>query len=245
MLDGYKLIWTDEFEQDGAPDPRRWHCDVGAGGFGNNELQHYTARPENVYVRDGVLHLTALREDFGNERYTSAKLTTFGLQSWTYGRFVIRAKLPRGKGSWPAIWMLPDDIQAGKPWPLCGEIDIMEHVGWNENMIHVSLHSEKYNHVRNTQRTHFEPLEEVWNRFHDYEMEWTPGAIEFFFDGRSVARFEQGEGGSDPGEEGWPFDKPYFLILNIAVGGNWGGEVDETAMPYQMEIASVRVYQKE
>lgn len=236
----YQLVWSDEFDYEGPPDPAKWGYELGAGGWGNDELQCYTDLLENAWVKDGCLHLQAIKTDNG---YTSARLTTYGKKSWKYGRVEFRAKLPKGKGSWPALWMLPDDIHKGVPWPLCGEIDIMEHVGKDEDRIHVSLHTDLYNHVLNTQRTHFEPLENATQSYHTYAMEWTEQAIEFFYDGRSVAKFVKGENGSDITERGWPFDKPYFILMNIAVGGFWGGPVDDNRLPFVMEVDYVRVYQ--
>jgi beta-glucanase (GH16 family) len=241
-MDKYELVWQDEFEYEGTPDHAKWSFDTGAGGWGNNELQCYTGSVSNACVDDGRLFLKAFKDKCGGAEYTSARLTT--RVSWQYGRFEVRAKLPKGAGSWPAIWMLPESIRKGEEWPRCGEIDIMEHVGKNEDMIHVSLHSELYNHAIGTQRTHFEKLERVTEFFHDYAVEWTPEAMEFFLDGRVAARYAKGENGSDAESGGWPFDKPFFLILNIAVGGNWGGPVDDFALPYVMEIEHVRVYQK-
>ncbi len=243
----YKLVWSDEFEYTGKPDPLKWNYDIGGGGWGNNENQYYTDDEKNAFVKDGRLFIKAYKEPVEGYSYSSARLTTYQRQSFQYGKFEIRAKLPRGKGTWPAIWMLPDDIRLKTdrvPWPLCGEIDIMEHVGHSENMIHASLHSQKYNHCINTQRTYFERLEDVFDTFHNYDLEWTEEYIEFYFDGRMVKRFTKGENGTDTSAEGWPFDKPFYLIFNIAVGGNWGGKIDDSMFPYSMEIEYVRVYQK-
>jgi beta-glucanase (GH16 family) len=237
----FELAWQDEFDTDGAPDPGKWSFETGAGGWGNNELQCYTDSIRNAYVSGGKLIIRAFREESGGAAYTSAKLTTYGKAAWLYGRVEVRARLPRGAGSWPAIWMLPVSIQNGEDWPLCGEIDIMEHVGKDEDMVHVTVHSALYHHVAGTQRTHFEKLEGVTKRFHDYAMEWTPEAVEYFFDGRPVAKFMKNEPGRDATANGWPFDKPYYLILNVAVGGNWGGPVDDAALPFVMEVEHVRV----
>ncbi len=239
----YQLVFSDEFQVDGAPDPQKWAWDVGADKWGNQELEYYTAGA-NAQVEGGRLILTARRESMGGKDYTSARLVTYPMHGFQYGRFEIRAKLPRGKGSWPAIWLLPEDFRQGRPWPLCGEIDIMEHVGWHEGWIHSSLHTQRYNHTLGTQLTHAQPLEDVCGRFHDYGLEWTPEKLEFFYDGEPVARFTKGAEGRDTSEQGWPFDKPYYLILNLAVGGTWGGEVDEQALPYRFEIEHVRIYQR-
>lgn len=240
----YQLVWADEFGYVGTPDADKWGYDIGAGGYGNNESQFYTNDIKNVYVKDGRLFIAAFKEEKESSQYTSTRMTTFQKQSWTYGKFEISAKLPKGKGSWPAIWMLPDDIHDDVPWPLCGEIDIMEHVGKDPDMVHVSLHSKAYNHVKGTQCTYFERLDGVSDTFHKYSFEWTEEYIEFFYDDRPVKRFTKGENDSLTTVEGWPFDKPFHLILNIAVGGNWGGEIDESTLPWTMEVEYVRVYQK-
>lgn len=237
-----KLIFSDEFDYAGAPNPEKWVHDIGGHGFGNNESQYYTDRLKNSFVKDGKLHIVGFKEDFEENHYTSAKLTTYGKFSMKYGKVDVSAKLPKGKGSWPAIWMLPNSIMEGKDWPLCGEIDIMEHVGKDENMIHVSLHTETYNHAINTQRTHFEPLEDVTGTFHKYSCEWTPDYIKFFYDDREVARFNKNDY-EDTSETGWPFDQEFYLILNVAIGGFWGGEIDETMLPFKMEVEYVRVYE--
>ncbi|WML49062.1 glycoside hydrolase family 16 protein [Neobacillus sp. PS3-34] len=237
-----KLIFCDEFDYEGAPNSEKWVHDIGGHGFGNNESQYYTDRLKNSFVKDGKLHIVGFKEDFEENHYTSAKLLTYGTFSMKYGRVDVSAKLPKGKGSWPAIWMLPNSIMEGKDWPLCGEIDIMEHVGKEENMVHVSLHTESYNHAINTQRTHFEPLDNVTSTFHKYSCEWTPDYIKFFYDDREVASFNK-QDYEDTSETGWPFDQEFFLILNVAIGGFWGGEIDETMLPYEMEVDYVRVYE--
>ena len=240
----YQLVWQDEFAIDGVPDPERWHYDIGYGCWGNNESQYYTDRADNAFVKDGCLFIRAQKESFGGAQYTSTRLTTWQKASWQYGRFEIRAKLPKGAGSWPAIWMLPPSLhEGGDDWPDCGEIDIMEHVGKDENRVHVSLHSGLYNHMRNTQPTHTESLDDVTGSFHVYAMEWTPESIAFMIDGEEVARFFKGENGNDTTPAGWPFDQPFYLILNVTVGGDWGGPIDESYLPYLMAVDYVRVYQ--
>lgn len=236
----YQLVWSDEFDYEGKPDPEKWGYNLGEGCWGNDELQCYTDDLGTAWVKDGRLFISAVKT---GEGYRSARLSTYEKASWQYGKIEFRAKLPRGAGSWPALWMLPDDILQGVDWPLCGEIDVMEHVGKDENMIHVSLHSELYNHILHTQRTHFEPLEKVTEQFHTYGLEWTEEDIVFFYDGRPVARFIKGENGTDTSEHGWPFDKPYHIIMNVAVGGFWGGPVDGACLPFTMEVDYVRVYQ--
>ena len=244
IKDEYCLVWEDSFDREGMPDPEKWNCVVSGGGFGNHELQFYTAEPENVCVEGGKLRITARKQERDGHAYTSAKLTTAGKADWQYGKVQVRAKLPKGKGSWPAIWMMPNDCRGDADWPLCGEIDIMEHVGWDQNRVHATIHSGLYNHRRKTQRSSSVVLEDVSGVFHDYELEWTPEAMRFRYDGAEIACFYREEPGFETGNTGWPFDKPFYLILNVAVGGDWGGEVEAEALPFTMEVESVRVSQK-
>lgn len=240
-----KLVFSDEFEYTGKPDPKKWAYETGGHGWGNHEAQYYTDSLENSYVKDGKLYIVAKRQDVEDNKYSSAKLVTYGKFSYKYGRVDVCAKIPSGVGSWPAIWMLSDAIQEGiKDWPLCGEIDIMEHVGKNQDQIHFSLHSETYNHTKDTQPTYFEKFPRVSEGFHVYSCDWNEEYIAFLFDDREVARFYKEGPGRDTTEAGWPFDQNFYLILNVAVGGGWGGPViDEAALPYVMEIDYVRVYQ--
>ena len=242
----YVLVWSDEFEQPGLPDTSAWGYDVGDGcptlcGWGNDELQSYTARrPENARVEDGHLIIEARREPVGSRDYTSARLVTRGNGDWTYGRFEIRARLPSGTGTWPAIWMLPTDTAYGG-WPASGEIDIMEHVGFAPDSIHGSVHTAAYNHVQGTQRTDRIAVRDCEQAFHVYAVEWTPERIDFFVDGTRYHSFAN-EGS---GYRAWPFDRPFHLILNVAVGGGWGGAkgVDDRIWPQRLEVDYVRVFQ--
>jgi beta-glucanase (GH16 family) len=170
----WKLIWSDEFDDDGLPDDTKWSYDIGGHGWGNNEKQYYRAKSkENSIIKDGKLHIIALKKDFEQSNYTSAKLTTYQKLDLQYGKIEVKAKLPKGKGSWPAIWMLPASIKTDKePWPLCGEIDIMEHVGKDPNVVHTSLHTELYNHIKGTQITFFDTLNNVFDEYHTYGIEW-------------------------------------------------------------------------
>lgn len=242
----WEMIWNDEFDGAGLPDSSKWNYDVGGHGWGNNEKQYYLAQSlENSYVREGKLHLVALKKDHEKSQYTSAKLTTYRKFDLQYGKIEVKAKLPEGKGSWPAIWMLPLTIRTKEEsWPLCGEIDIMEHVGKDANMVHTSLHSALYNHIKGTQITHFERLHDVCHNFHTYGIEWDENSIKFIIDGNLFFETHKGQEGRVPTNEGWPFDKPYFLILNVAVGGNWGGEIDDQIFPNEMIVDYVRVYKK-
>lgn len=241
----FQLVWADEFNYKGLPDSAKWNYDVGGDGWGNNEKQFYLKNSnENSFVKNGKLHIVALKKDFENSKYTSARVTTFQKFAFQYGKIEVMAKIPRGKGNWPAIWMLPESIRNNaEDWPLCGEIDIMEHVGKDENMIHVSLHSLLYNHVIGTQVTHFEKVKDVTGTFHKYGMEWTDQFIKFYIDDKLFFESFKGQDGKVSSNEGWPFDKSYYLILNLAIGGNWGGEIDDSIFPNEMQIDYVRIYQ--
>ncbi len=243
--EGYRLVWEDNFDYNGLPKEADWNCEVGEH-WANNEQQACTDSLKNVEVRDGRLHLTSLKEKYGIRDYTSARINTYGKHSWQYGYFEFSAKLPKGNGSWPAIWMLPDSIRNGVHWPACGEIDIMEHIGRREDKLLFSLHSERHNHTRKDTKQYsvWYDYEKVCTEFHTYGMEWTEDFIEYFVDGKSVCIYKRSDDEEDQTEKAWPFDQPFYLILNIAVGGGFGGEIDEAALPYQMEVEYVRVYQK-
>lgn len=234
---GYKLLWADEFNRPGKPDPAIWTAETGGNGWGNNEAQYYTDRVENAVVKDGKLFITALKEEYNGKSYTSARLITKGKRDFTYGRVEVAAKLPAGKGTWPAIWMLGSNIgEVG--WPKCGEIDIMEHVGFDMNVVHASIHTKAFNHPAGTQKTAKTLVDQVDGKFHVYAMEWTPKKIDFFIDGKLYFIYTPDEYNPDQ----WPFANPAFIILNLAIGGNWGGEVDTTSFPKVMEVDYVRVY---
>lgn len=238
----YRLVWSDEFERDGAPDPTRWSYDVGGHGWGNDELQFYTAdRRENARVEAGHLVIEARREAWEGRAYTSARLTSKGQGDWTYGRIEVRAQLPAGRGSWPAIWTL--GTKTPFRWPDDGEIDVMEHVGFDPGVVHASVHTRKYNHVRRTHRTARTPVPGVATGFHVYAIDWTPDRIETSIDGRVFFTFARERGG---GRAAWPFDGPQHLLLNVAVGGTWGGRqgVDDATLPYRFLVDYVRVYQR-
>lgn len=242
----YELVWADEFEYEGLPDSTKWTYDVGDGcpdlcGWGNNELQYYTERrPENARVEGGHLIIEARRETYETRDYSSARLLTREKGDWKYGRFEIRANLPSGLGTWPAIWMLPTDWAYGG-WPASGEIDIMEHVGYEPDTVYGTVHTEAFNHTLGTQKGGQIYLPDCEDSFHTYIIEWTPEKIDFFV-GETLYHTFQHQG---DGFEEWPFNRPFHLILNIAVGGNWGGKegVAEDIWPQQMLVDYVRVYQ--
>ncbi len=241
----YRLVWSDEFNYKGLPDTAKWSFDTegNAWGWGNNEDQFYTSgRLENARVAKGKLFIHALREEMGGKKYTSARLITKGKGDWLYGKFEVRAKLPEGRGMWPAIWMLPTDWKYGG-WPASGEIDIMENVGFAPDTILASAHTKSYNHVAGTQRSDTIILPDCYDRFHVYQLEWEPGQYTVLVDDKPYFTFQNE--GTGPNE--WPFDKRFHLLLNIAVGGNWGGKkgIDNTIFPQSMVVDYVRVYQKE
>lgn len=246
LKEKYHLVWSDVFDYDGQPNPEKWICSVGNHQWANNELQAYTDNPQNVSVKDGRLTISAFKQKDGDRGYTSSRITTSGKQSWQYGYFEVRAKLPRGKGSWPAIWMLPDSIKNGTPWPECGEIDIVEHVGRKENVLLFSLHSQRHNHTRKdtAQYTTFLDYQNVCDEYHTYAIEWTSEYIEFYVDDTSVCKYSKTDDKEDQTEQSWPFDQPFYLILNIAVGGGLGGPVNNSSLPYIMDVEYVKVYQK-
>jgi len=239
----YKLIWSDEFDQ-GTLDTNKWTITTGNHGFGNAESQFYTDQNKNIRIESNQLVIEAHKEDYKDSKYTSGKLTTYKNLSMQYGKIEVRGQIPKGKGSWPAIWMLSDAFEVGEKWPRCGEIDIMEHVGKDEDMIHFSLHSDHYNHIEKTQLTHFERFEKITERFAVYTVIWENDYIEFLIDGISYAKYMKVDWTNDDGVGSWPFDQPYYLILNLAIGGYWGGFIDDDIFPIRFIIDYVRVFKK-
>ena len=236
----WKLVWSDEFNYEGLPDSTKWNYDVGGHGWGNNELQYYTYKTiANARAANGKLVIEAIKEKKENNNYTSARLITKGKGDWKFGRIEVKAKLPQGRGTWPAIWMLASTSPL--KWPDDGEIDIMEHVGFHPGYIHGSIHSKKYNHVIGTQKTDTIKVEDCSEKFHVYGVEWNKDSVKVSVDAKEYFKFANEHSGYDA----WPFDNKMHLLLNIAVGGNWGGQkgVDENIWPQKMEIDYVRVYQ--
>lgn len=243
----YQLVWFDEFDYEGLPDSMKWSYDVGDGcpnvcGWGNNELQYYTQKDEdNAIVKDGKLVISLLNEIIGSKAYSSARLVTKNKGDWKYGRFIIRAKLPRALGTWPAIWMLPTHWKYGG-WPKSGEIDIMENVGYDPDSIVGAAHTGAYNGMIGTHKDSRIYVPDNHSNFHDYKLEWTPEEYSLFVDDLKYFTFRN----ENKTTEEWPFDQKFHLILNIAFGGNWGGAkgIDPDQLPQQMEVDYVRVYQK-
>jgi beta-glucanase (GH16 family) len=237
-----KLIWSDEFDHEGLPNPKHWSYDQGDHGWGNSELQFYSKENlKNSRVERGVLIIEAHRDTSLPKGYSSARLVTRSKAAWKYGYIEVRAKLPEGTGTWPAIWMLPEENTFGS-WPKSGEIDILEHVGYDPGVVHGTVHTEAFNHTKKTQKGAQREVESFSEQFHTYPIDWKSEKIDFYIDGGLYFTFENT--GKDFRE--WPFDQPFHLILNLAVGGNWGGQkgVDEKIWPQRMEVDYVRVYDK-
>ena len=239
-----RLVWRDEFNGR-TLDTGKWKNDTAFNkkGWFNKEKQYYSAG-QNLRVAGGRLVMEARHEtpsaapDWGGQNYTSARIFSTG-PGWTYGFYEVRAKLPCARGTWPAIWMLPTEM---KKWPDDGEIDIMEQVGAEPNLIYASLHTKLFNHTIKTQRSAQQPVPTSCTAFHVYQLDWRPDSITIGVDGRGILRVLNDQPG---GKGAWPFDTPYHLILNLAIGGNWAGAkgIDDAAMPQRMEVDYVRVWQ--
>lgn len=235
---GTTPVWTDEFNVDGNADASKWSFDIGGNGWGNNELQYYT-NGLNTSISNGALRIIAKKEAYSGRDYTSARIVSKNKGDWLYGRFEVKAKLPKGRGTWPAIWMLPTDWFYGN-WPNSGEIDIMEHVGYDQNRVHITIHTKAFNHTLGTQKGANKIINTASEEFHLYRVDWASYGIRGYIDDEKIFEFMKPSGGSDY----WPFDKKFHLLMNIAVGGSWGGVmgVDDTIFPATMEIDYVRVF---
>lgn len=236
---GWTLVFFDEFDGTGALDPAKWDYELGY--IRNKEAQYYTSRPENVRAESGNLVIEGRKEAYQGYAYTSASINTRGRFEFLYGRVEVRAKIPTGIGAWPAIWMLGvNRAQVG--WPACGEIDIMENVGFNPLAIHASVHTSTYNHMIGTQKTAIVDVANPWEDFHVYALEWYQDRIEVSVDGNKYFTFRNEGTGSGT----WPFDKPQYLLINLAIGGSWGGQkgIDGTLFPKRFVVDYVRIYQQ-
>ena len=244
--EGWALVWNDEFDGP-ALNLEKWSYEIGGHGWGNNELQYYSDDDSTAFIQDGKLVIRADLVPQGtgssdNLRYfSSARLRTSGKGDWRYGRIEVKAKLALGQGIWPAIWMLPTDWTYGG-WPESGEIDIMEHVGYDPGRVHGSIHTGSYNHKINTQRGGSKLLDKISSKFYVYAIEWYEDRIDFLIDDSKYFSF-QNDGKNDFNT--WPFNQRFHLLINIAVGGDWPGSPDETTQfPTEMEVEYVRVYEK-
>ncbi len=239
----WELVWNDEFDYTGLPDSSKWTHDTAGNdwGWGNNEAQFHTDRDSlNSYVSDGTLKINAIIKDKEGKKYTSARLITKGKGDWKYGKVEVKAKLPEGRGTWPAIWMLSSDDSV--KWPDMGEIDIMEHVGHDPDTVFSTVHTKDYNHLIGTQVGEKMYLPTATEEFHVYSLEWDKNELRSYVDGEEYFIYKN----DGTGEGAWPFDKPFFLILNLAIGGGLGGQqgIDDAAFPHTFEIDYVRVYQQ-
>lgn len=234
----WTLIWQDEF--DGPEiDRTRWRLDVGYTGKSNGELEIYTDRPENACIVNNCLIIAAREEDYQGYRYTSARLKTQGLHSWMYGRVEARIKIPYGQGLWPAFWMLGENIST-VGWPECGEIDIMENIGKMPAVVRGTLHGPGYSRDDGIYADFILPDGRFTDDFHVFALDWEPGRLRWYMDGYEYHTLTPGD---IPGK--WVFDHPFYILLNVAVGGFWPGYPDETTiMPQFMVVDYVRVYAK-
>ena len=252
----WKLVWSDEFDGESLDDTK-WSARIWQPRKVNDEDQAYTDRAKNVRLEDGYLVIEAHKEDYEGGNYTSGRVHSQGKGDFLYGRFEVRARLPSGQGTWPAIWMLPDDPftyattcsddedwqGSGEcdAWPNSGEIDIMEHVGYQMNHVHGTVHTQAYYWVKWEQRKGRILLDAVDENFHVYAIEWSPERIDMFVDDTLYFTYMN----ENKGWEEWPFDQPFFLIMNIAVGGVWGragGPIDDSIFPRRMLVDYARVY---
>lgn len=226
------LVWSEEFNTDGAPDPTKWGYDLGGGGWGNNEQEYYTSRPENAVVLNGTLKITAKKESYNGSNYTSARLLSKDKFSFKYGKIEIRAKLPAGGGTWPAIWMLGNNVGTAG-WPACGEIDIMEHVGNQLNKIYGTLHHPGHSGANGDGSTIIIP--DATTAFHNYILEWSATTIKIYVDTQLYFTFNN--------TANLPFNQNFFIILNVAMGGGFGGAIDPAFSSASLDIDYIRVYQ--
>ena len=245
----WQPVWCDEFNYEGLPDNTKWGYDVGGHGWGNNELQYYTGSDiDNAYVDNGYLTIEAFKENIGGREYSSARLITKNKAEWLYGKVQVRAKVPGGKGTWPAIWLLPTDWEYGG-WPDSGEIDVMEYVGYGKDVLHSTIHTGAFNHSIGTQVGKSRTVQGMEDEFHVYEMEWEPNVIRFYVDGILfyTVSYDPDDSSNVAPWEAWSFDKDFHLIINLAFGGNWGGAtgIDESLDHMKFEVDYVRVYQKD
>jgi len=245
--DGYHLVWHDEFEEGTTLNPSDWTHEVKGSGWVNDELQNYVNHQTSsgkavTEIKDGSLHIHCFKE--GGKIY-SGRVYAHVNTGWQYGWFEARINLPKGKGTWPAFWMMPvNNDWNTNPWPMCGEIDIMEEVGCVPNEVSSSIHTQDYNHTKNTQKTHAMKLANAEGEYHVYALEWTEDAITTYVDGKVQLSVKKSVIGS--GHNQWPFHYAFYPILNLAWGGSWGGMygVDESALPVTMSVDYVRVFQK-
>jgi beta-glucanase (GH16 family) len=214
----WELVWSDDFKKSGKPDPSKWQFEVGGHGFGTDDDNYATNSIKNAHVQNGHLTIEARKEEFEDQHYTSARLKS--VEGWTYGRFEFRAKIPPGRGTWSALWLIAGQQTYGKQqWPDNGEVDVAEVVGHElEHNNHVSIHTKKNNYIEQTQKTSIRSVPDLNTRYHDYALEWLPNRMDIFMDGKLMMSYEK-----EPGAtwEQWPFDQDFHIIMNLTIGGRW------------------------
>ena len=236
LKNNYQLVWSEFFITEKI-DTTKWNIELRDPGWVNNELQAYTDKKDNIYINNNNLIIQGIKENYQGAEYTSGRINTNGKSSWKYGRFEIRAKIPKQKGIWPAIWLLSETIFTDG-WPKCGEIDIMEHIN-NEDIIYGTIHSEEYNHMTETQIGGNVTIKDLDSTFHTFGLEWNSESLVWFIDDKVYHRVDK----KDYFKEEWPFDNPYFLIINQAIGGFWPGDPDKNFKTTEYIIDWIRIYQ--
>lgn len=234
-----KTIFQEDFRKDGKINSQHWNIQTGAK-WANNESQCYVDNDQNGYIKDGRLHLVATLNQVEPCKYQSTRINTRGKVEFQYGRLTIRAKMPKGRGAWPALWLMGNTDKNPAKWPLCGEIDLVEFAGNRKGVITCAIHTESYNHRIHTDKGNKISVKDASDNFHDYTLDWTKDRLSFQMDGNEFFRVEKME--NDTVKE-WPFDQPYYLIINLAVGGWYGGAIVDEDLPYHMEIASIKIEQ--
>jgi len=234
-----KLIYQEKFTKDGPIDTQIWSYEVGTK-WANNESQCYVDDGLHGFVKDGKFHIKATFHKNEECPYRSARLNTKGKLEFQYGTITFRAKMPKGRGAWPALWLMGNTAKNRVRWPLCGEIDLLEFAGNRPGIITCAIHTESYNHRINTQKGSRIAIPDASDAFHDYTLVWTDQYLSFQVDQEEYLRVEKQEGDT---VEKWPFDQPYYLIMNLAVGGWYGGSIVDEDLPYEMEIESIEIYQ--
>lgn len=237
----WELVWEDNFDVAGLPNSSIWSYEEGY--VRNNEAQYYTKeRTENARVEDGKLIIEARIDNWNNHKITAASINTYGKKSILYGRVEVKAKLPTGVGTWPAIWMLGDAVHKEMGWPAGGEIDIMENVGYEPDVIHANCHTQAYNHVKKTNKGNKITIEKPYSDYHIYAVEWFEDHMDFYVDDQKYFTFQNEKTGNDA----WPFDKPHYILINLAIGGAWGGQkgIDDKIFPQKYYIDYVKVFKQ-
>ena len=237
----YKLVFEETFNVDGDLNKNNWNHEVGTK-WANNESQCYVDDLEHCFIKDGKLVLKATIHENEPCKYRSARVNTYGKKEFTYGKFVFRAKMPKGKGAWPALWFMGNISTNRVGWPLCGEIDLLEFAGNRPGKVTCAIHTATYNHKIKTDKGTTYKLPDASEQFHDYILIWTKEHLQFFVDDVKIFQVDKEKG--DTVKE-WPFDQPYYIIMNLAVGGWYGGPIEDKDLPFQLEIESIKVYQQE